>query len=414
MLQGCVIEPKSASSAEAFQTVHYRLPKSAISATLSLTLEDCRSGPKVSGDVTLAAAAGASSQQFALTTAQLQSATVKRSLNITLQDTGTIATIDSATEDRTSAIIGNALKIVAGIAGAVAGAPAGGAPPLTQPQIPTLVCNDATMTALRRLAILDAALDALRSGPGSADPKEVEQRSKTIATLEGERGVLRSGPLHMEVTAKLDLDKLQPDPNGWRLSAPLDADALGPLVSAWLRAGQELGVNANWLVQLPRGRQVLQAGAQPVDQCYPALVRVSGICFVRPVDATISATLTSSELLTDDGTMEASASEQLPVPQWGTLQILPLSVGFGGNRELSMTLDKFGNVSEMKWTSEARAETITAGLAGVADQASTLSAAHTTLAAQKAEIDQLTTWQQLNKLRACKEVLAHGGYTCPE
>jgi hypothetical protein len=65
-------------------------------------------------------------------------------------------------------------------------------------------------------------------------------------------------------------------------------------------------------------------------------------------------------------------------------------------------------------SSSARAENVTAGLAGLAAQASALASANNQLARQKSKIEELTTQQQLNKLRSCQETPAVGGYTCPE
>jgi hypothetical protein len=109
---------------------------------------------------------------------------------------------------------------------------------------------------------------------------------------------------------------------------------------------------------------------------------------------------------------EASAS--FPVAQWGTLERLYLGAGFGSAREVSLTLDKFGRTTEMKWSSEARAENITGTASSAAEQVQKFVSANSEVARSKEEIEALETQQTLNRLRACEEILERGGSKCPE
>jgi len=404
-----------------FEVVRYQLPTSKISAKLSLTLEDCTTVPVVSGEAALAADADSASDVFVLKASQFESARIKRTLNVTLHDTGAIATINSATEDRTGSILGNIVKFVANIAGAVFGLHVpGGAEIMTV--VPTnSVCSASTLAALQRVHNLEALIGQLRSLPGSSDPKQAAERSKAIDQLAQERAALRTNELHVDLKGGLDLSKLtpgaidadHPHPN-WVVNGDVKTDAI---TKAWLRDGIDaMPVTAAWRVTPPVGTAPKAAGQQPSDECRHAVTdnTYPAICLVKPVQAAVEVTMASTVMKTRKGAMSIDNDDAFPIPQWGTLQYLPLSTGFGSNREISLTLDKFGRPSEMKWTSQARAETVTAGLAGLAAQANALASANNQVAQQKSEIEQLTTEQQLNKLRACREVLAVGGYTCPE
>jgi hypothetical protein len=101
------------------------------------------------------------------------------------------------------------------------------------------------------------------------------------------------------------------------------------------------------------------------------------------------------------------------MPQWGKLWELSTLAAVGASRKTGIVLDKFGRATEMKWSSEARAESLTSTAAAVASQVQTIVSAKSTVNQQKAEIEELTTQQQLNRLRACKEILEAGGSQCP-
>ncbi|MGL4543117.1 MAG: hypothetical protein ACRCUI_11465, partial [Polymorphobacter sp.] len=112
----------SAGEKEDIKLIKYSLPATSVSLELALTLESCSDKLAVSGKARLVASPGqALPGAFALTSNRLESARVKRAVGITLHDTGTIATINSAAEDRSGAIIGNVFKFAAQVAGAVLG-----------------------------------------------------------------------------------------------------------------------------------------------------------------------------------------------------------------------------------------------------------------------------------------------------
>lgn len=396
-----------------FEVVRYKLPQTAVSMKASLTLESCTESPIVSGEATIVATASVAPAVFSLNTQQLQSSRIKRTLNISLQDTGTIATIDSNIEDRTAAIIGNAIKFAASVAGSFISAK-------TSPgDLPAVSwCDASTQAALARVHQVDAILKSWRTRDLPASPREAIDQSKAIDALAAERAALRIGVLHVDLEVPIDLQALKlktaGDPaSGWVAETVVE---MKPLREAWLGDGLLTpSMTINWLVKLPPERMPLKAEDQPASTCQSQLDARQGkaLCFVTPLMASFSAIAATRNLAFKDSTFTLEAKKGFPVSQWGTLQLLELRAGFGSNKQLSLSLDKFGQVSTMKWTSEARAETVTSGLAGIAGQVSGVVTANDKLTRQKAEIDELTTQQTLNRVRACQEILAAGGSACP-
>ena len=406
-----------AMSPPPFEAIRYKLPSASVALKLSLTLEKCQGVPIVSAEAAIGADAGAANRSFALTTSQLESARVKRTLNITLQDTGTISTIDSNVEDRTGSIMGNAIKFIAGVAGAAFGVKlAPGAMPLAPATVTSNVCSEGVQAALTRVSQIDDALAKWRASQLPANAKGADEQSKAMDTLAAERAALRVGILHVDLEAPLDLATLKPDqpdaPTTWSSSSKVD---LTPLTKAWFAEGKTgPAIDVSWKVRLPAGGSPSVAGSQPADRCQAALDAQKGgaICFAIPAMAMVSAEAKGTSLQMKGTVLKLESSKNLPIPQWGTLQMLSLSAGFGSNRQLSLTLDKFGQASSMKWTSDAKVDNVMAGLAGAATQVSGIVSANGKLARQKAEIDELTTQQSLNRLRACREILAAGGSAC--
>jgi hypothetical protein len=106
-------------------------------------------------------------------------------------------------------------------------------------------------------------------------------------------------------------------------------------------------------------------------------------------------------------------AEVFPVPQWGALRTFPLVAAVGSSRQVSLTLDKFGRASELKWSSEAKLESLTGTAADLAGKVQGVVSANSAVNRNKAEIEELTTLQSLNRLRACREILDQGGSACP-
>jgi hypothetical protein len=390
------------------ELIRYKLPTTSVAVVIPLTLESC-DPLKVSAAPRIVAKAGASSQSFGIGTAGLESARVKRELAITLHDNGTIATLNGANEDRTGSIIGNLLKTVFSFAGAFL-APRG-ADLTAKPGL----CNAATLLALKRIGEIDKAIARWSNAPVPTDPKLASQQHDAIQTLATERGTLRASVLYVELAAKLDLDPSKltwsDATKSYSLSAPVDTQDLS---DTWLDGKMLPSLTILWALTPASGVQRPATGAQPADLCGSRLSELGkpAICLVRPANATVGATLGGS---TSIALKAAAAADPTPVPisQWGNLQLLTMSAGFGSNKSVTLTLDPFGRPSEMKWSSQARAESITGTVADATGQIATYAAANNRLASEKREIDELTTQQTLNRLRACREILNAGGSGCP-
>lgn len=403
-------QSNAADKHEGFEVLRYRLPSTMVSAKLALTLEQCGPDLKISGDGSISADAGAAPGTFTLRSDQLESARVKRTLDVTLHDNGSIATINSVAEDRTASIIGNLIKFVTSLIVPAAAPSFNGG----KGSPPAFDCTPEVKDALARVRWIDQRLSNWRKQPVPAQPKLAAELSGAIDKLANERAALRSTVLHADVVAPLDVDPIPAVTSGaWQATTAPALDA----VEAWFTTTPpNLKMQADWLITLPNGTGVLNAAAGPAAQCAAGLATgYQAVCLVTPLTARIKANVSMSGtgIQLTGGPMEIASKGAIPMPQWGTLHYLPLSVGFGGNRQVSLSMDAFGRVSESKWSSEARGESATAALAGIVAQANSAVTANSQVAREKAEIDQLTTQQSLNKLRACRDVLKSGGFTCP-
>jgi hypothetical protein len=132
-----------------------------------------------------------------------------------------------------------------------------------------------------------------------------------------------------------------------------------------------------------------------------------------PVPATKVAKV--SLLPTGDSVKDVKADLTMPLAQWSKPARLCADVGFGEARTVGLTFNKYGQTTEFAWNSEARGETITGGIAGMAPDLVSFGktvAGPSEIDEQKREIDRLETQQKLEALRACQRIKAAGG-TCP-
>lgn len=403
---------------ESFQTgsqfplIEYRLPETTIKAKIPLTLTACgASSLAVEGDFVLEAEARGTNETFAVTPATLESARIKRGLEIKLHDTGTIASINSENADRTGAILGNVFKFVTSLAGSFfglslpPGAAGGGAQTL---------CNDPTIDALTRVKAIDRAIARQRATLPSK-PSEYQANSRMIDRLLAERQALHDGPLHVELAEALKLGAatLSADQTTYSGQSAIDLSAL----SQWLVSNPSSPPAARlvWTAKpVPDGALALSQANGPA-RCAEALASASGLalCFLQPVMVTFSATATFDNVTGNDKALSLETKKAFPVPQWGAARTLSITAAVGSSRQVSFSLDKFGRATEMKWTSEARLENLTGTAADLAAQVQGVAAANSAVNRGKAEIDELTTRQTLNRLRACREILDRGGSQCP-
>jgi hypothetical protein len=410
-LSGCAASDPSFQSGSTFPLLEYRLPESAIQAKIPLTLVSCGRSLEVEGEFALEAEARASDQAFAITPAELESARVKRGLEVKLHDTGAIASLNSENSDRTGAIVGNIFKFVASLAGTAfgisvpAGASGGVAPS---------ICNDETQDALHRVVDLDRAIAAQRAIKPTT-PAAYQSSVRMMERLIEEQQALRSGPLHVDLVGALQLASatLSADRRTYSGDGKLD---LGP-TSEWLvvKPTPAPQVSLNWAATPAAGSPALFSGAKPAALCAERVAsgQASELCFAEPVRISFSAKATFTGITSDGQPLTLDTKKTFPVPQWGSLRVLPVTAAVGSSRTVGLTLDKFGRVTELKWASEARAEALTSMAADIAGRTQAIASANSTVNQNKAEVEALTTLQTLNRLRACREILEQGGSECP-
>jgi hypothetical protein len=381
---------------------------------MPLTLTSCNSRSiTVEASLSLEAEADASDEKFALTPAALESARIKRGLDMTLHDTGTIATLNSQTEDRTGAILGNVFKIATSIAGAFFGvalpaASTGGGRGHPRPAPPPPLCNQATMDALARIDAIDAAISAQRRIKPST-PAAYKANAAMLTGLIAERQALRDGPLHVDLSTDLDLSAENSKHSGE------EEIELKPL-RKWLRAVPTKKAKLSWTATPVPGTAAAFFPPDGPQRCATALDAAKGmsICFLEPVPASFKATASGFEsIMSANKPLTLEKAEVFPVPQWGALRTFPLVAAVGSSRQVSLTLDKFGRASELKWSSEAKLESLTGTAADLAGKVQGVVSANSAVNRNKAEIEELTTLQSLNRLRACREILDQGGSACP-
>jgi len=375
--------------------ISYHLPRTVAVATLSATLTDCGvTGPQAEATLTLAADAEAGPQR-AIWGSQLASARVARELTVETFDSGIIKSVNSTVVDMTPEIIGNVLKIALGAATMAATA----GPPVPE-------CQISVKSALKRAKVLTEQITALRDtqskwnrGGKISDPAAYQ---KVLAALTDELAALRAGPLRIDVVARVPLpDNSDLGQGGLPIQWPIE-----PFGKFFVDPTREQ-IDAAFPARLFATARL----APFVDPQSPAAVCATGMKLPGPAHATLF--LRGGQAIGEPG---LGSTVSVPVQQWGTERTLCFDTGFGGNRTVQVDYDRFGRTTKLVWNSKATGVAASAAFAGYGEQLGGFIKAHKGASAverQKAEIDSLETLQKLNRLRACQEILARGGSTCP-
>lgn len=398
--------------------IDYQLPVTAMQLTLDATLIECGANPVAKGTVTLTPVAKASphaEHRFRVSGENLASFSKKREVKIDVYPHGAIKTINSSVSDRTAAIIAGVVKLAGSVLFAddqkVVAVPG--------------VCSSAAEKSLDKFRSLESKIARLQER--LLDDKEDQaQLQKKIDVLAVEAARVKQDYLSLKLVRVLDFaDETRGGVIQWK------AGELGK----WLQhqKGEENLVRANFAVGwcvvpvgggdplcnpgLAKGfsRQAVQATAAPVacradgGDCRTTLV------FRDPARAVLTAVVMDKDLVTQrpDGKM---AEAVFPMAQWGVMSYLPLSVGFGGSKSLSLAMDEFGSRTSFGWNSNARGEEIIGAAQGVVDSVSTFDSlrAGQDLRSNEAQIKVLETQQKLNKLNKCKAIIEAGGFVCPD
>ncbi|ATI80631.1 hypothetical protein [Sphingobium yanoikuyae] len=410
--------------------ITYYLPKTKITMTASLVLKSCDYFPEASPTIVVAAVAEADDKPFSISGPNLQSWRLKRDLNITLADNGTISAINSTVSDRTASIVGGVVKFAASIVNPLSGP--------TKAPTSAYQCNTATQQAIAEVKTLEGKIKDLRAALARQKPAEIKDSIATIDALAARIAALRTGPLMLTVTKDLDLtqtwnakaiDITTAELEKW-FELPNKTDPARIAAARGNYPGQDdASIDAILRNNIPAFRltYTLQpgAGAPAAPTSAASKAKVEEGCpedkscektlvFREPVIAhlTINAVDGFSELAGNNKVYEGD----LPIAQWGMPTFLSLGTKLLQTRTVDLTFDGFGRKKSFNWKSESKGETLAGALGTAADSVGSFRKAladKTETERNAALVTDLETKKKLNALLACKELLDAGGFTCP-
>jgi hypothetical protein len=385
-------------------SIDYRLPRTDAQATLELILTGC--DPMiVEPTLSVTAVAGAQAKVYHISGDSLGSSTMARSMKIDVNDKGVITAVNSGTTDKRAQIMGDLIKVAAGLAPLIPAAHDFNPPP-------SLACGRDARNAVRRYNWLRGQITILReqvaAGPGAPDERRV---IKQVNAYAAEAAGMRTGDgiLHVATTGDIDLGD---GPPAGPTALTLDEK---PFEKWWDSPRTEAEVNAVFALRWTAS--VVTPTIEKVDLGGGKSPRNCGHSMPLPKTETVKVLVTPlAATLLDRDELKKGAKLTTPLAQWLPAARLCTDVGFGENRNIGLTFDSFGRTTELQWTSDATLQNISSAAAGAAPDVATVfsTVKGAQLAGQKAEIDQLSTEQLLNQWRACKEILAQGGYSCPQ
>lgn len=450
MLAACQTSgPDSDDIAKSHNAAHidYRLPFTAAKVEMQLLLTGCSAStleavPTV--NITpVAATTPNPNLHFTVDSNQLRSFFKSRDVTISLHDNGALKSINATTKDKTGSIIGNVLSFAAKIAlpflDAASSQVAAGTPSSSG-----TICNQATQDALMAANNLAQKIDAerasIRSGAGNlaAIKKNIDVLASELTHLQAQslRLTLRQTILFEKDVHTRRILWTKKAFAKWLATPTDDTTNMFALGICTYPDGDSRAEDCNGATtnSASDGRgSDLDPGkpdCKEDDQCARTLVLRDPVPATMRVFATDSSTgfnyragLCRDKTDTPpycrfDGVARETplAAADLLVAQWGELNYFPYSVGFGGSRTLSLSLDPYGRKTSMGSSASAGGEGITGFLATTADTVSSTvdSLDGKSLAEKQATVTELQTQLTLNQLEACRATIENGGYTCPE
>jgi hypothetical protein len=408
-LSGC-----STTNPEAGAGIDYRLPRTDVTVTLGVDLKQCmdKGAPDVTIETSLKAdaVAGVNEKIYHLSGAELSSSVTKKQLTIDADENGVISAVNTTATDQRTVILGNILKIAATVASVAARAGQ-----------PVVSCSSIASTALAQQAALKSQLDAARAQlPSSPEPAKVQKQIDALAA----QLVAVKATLHRDLIAKVKLDTSY-DKTTAPAGKPVEFDPkqLGELLNVTV-----IGPGSTTKPMDKSSASPIEVKAyytrnnleSPLGGTAADTPMTCGQWMMVPASTPISFVLNPTGMLLQ-GDPSTPADERLVKTNMTASQLenpakLCLSAAFGENRTIGLKFDKFGRTTEFSWSADARAANIAGGLAGAApDAAATVTGLRgSSLAADKRELDQLTTQQALKKARDCQDLLDAGASSCPK
>ncbi len=404
------------------ETISYNLPLTKAKIETILTLRDCTSEPKASASVSIFPIATADlDNKLELSGENLSSFFKKKSLSIELHPHGSIKTINATSTDATAEIIGGFIKLLTTTAGDSTGTK------LT-------VCNKETNDALETRGKIKSRIDTLRGTISSdKDPSTVLEQ---INALVKEISYLDTGILQIKLEKEIGFAKeVNGDPikgglikwnrNSFNKWLKEDSQANPGIVDSFMLAycvykqidkGNTSCTLAEATVHAKKQPELIKPPAcKDKNNCSNTVV------FRDPVPGRlVVVTGSDGEFVRRDGkkvNIETKlAQKDLHISQWGQYTFLPLSVGFGQSKNVSLSLDPFGKKEKFGYSSEARGSGIVKGLNTINDaiqlRQATLDGEE--LKEMQSKVLELETQQKLNKLENCRAILENGGFVCPD
>lgn len=352
---------------------------------------------------------------YSIKVSKLNSSVTERDLNISLYDHGAIKSLNSTTNDKTLAVVGNILKTAALL---------GGLYPTsadTSTESAGTRCNATTIGHYERRKNLSEKIQQLRDKLDTVAPAQAEGTIALINALAAEVARLNMEHLELPLAVKVDLsDPQRPVPQKitWK----------GKDLAKWTGSKEEKPYpELQFIVSLSIIGTYNQSPAtgsstnlSPSD-CPEDPGCTQTIVFREPVDVEISVVPNGSALVDGSGKpfpkSEPITNERIAVSQWGQRTFLSLDVAVGEQSTTSMSLDPYGRQVQFGWKSNARANSVFEGSASVLEAYGTYKSSttgKTELELATEELQALDTYKKLNALRACEEIIRAGGFKCPE
>ena len=402
----------STSNPEDGAGIDYHLPRTDVTVTMSLDVTSCGTDPindvKIKSEFKSDVVAGAQAAVYHLSGKDLISGSIKRKIEVAVDDNGVISSVNSTATDETTAIIGSFVKIAAT-------AVAFGS---SSQDHWVLACLPATKLALIQIAGTLSHIDRLRTSLATtADPDKVQQQINQLAA----QIVTMKTLIHRDISVKVSLE------NSWKDTKlvefklqPLDellvATNVGPSGGAPLPPSSApqfhgLDVEAHFENNsITASNAIDPASKEAPSSCDQSLVVPSpqSVTFiVEPAGEYFSGKAKTA----NNGIIKTNlVAAQLAQPTK-----LCISARLGEDRTINLKFNKFGQVNDFTWDAASQVANVTGALAGaVPDAAKVVTTGEgLELAKEKAELERLQTAQALKKAQACQALLDAGASSCP-
>ena len=408
-VSGCGQKPRPQSTVLASAaTYEYAIPDTSAKVALQVSITECSPSAqfKIEPQVTVAAVRGP--HQYRLVGGDLSGWWTSHDLALASYETGALKTVNSSDADKTFAVVTNVIKGVAS-ALAIAGAPSASG-------LPCSAQATAAIAALKKLKDRRTVLAADLQAATSAQATEL---ATALAGIDTEIGrIATSDALRFELPAKPVAFSTKGGSISWDLN-DIPATALVPTSAKEFRVDycieeqKEPDPEAKCdLAMANQGAATKVLIADAPKDCEGDQGCTRTIVMREPKRALLTLVAQGAAFGSKQGKRLKAVS--LPVAQWGEYTLLSTSVGLAESRTVGFSLDEYGGKTSFAWKSDARAESITGGVASALEPGATLAGKirDSDLTDQKAELDRLETDQKLRKARACKAILDAGG-ACP-